>query len=155
MKSLQLKDRKSNYDYKTIILNDLLQSNSQKIITNFRRQKAVEKALYMIQTRMQDPPTLNELASSSGLSRTYFSHVFKEVTGIKLQDYLTLMRLNKAKDLLNNIDLKIKQVAHEIGFRDPNYFCRSFKKRTGLNPTNWRMKNLVAQNLHLEDHNLS
>ena len=69
---------------------------------------------------------------------------------MRLQDYLTQVRLEKAKDLLTNIDVKIKQVAHETGFSDPNYFCRSFKKKTGFNPTNWR----VRQVLNLKNHDL-
>lgn len=103
---------------------------------------AVQKAFDMIKERIRDLPTLGELAKSTGLSRTYLSYVFKEVTGMRLQDYLTRIRLEKAKDLLGNIDLKIKQIAHEAGFSDPNYFCRAFKRKTGLNPTNWRLINI-------------
>jgi AraC-like DNA-binding protein len=109
---------------------------------------AVQKTLDMIKERIQDPPTLGELASSSGLSRTYFSHVFKEVMGMRLQDYLIQARLNKAKNLLGNIDLKIKKIAFETGFCDPNYFCRFFKKKMGLNPTNWRLK-IIRTNRNL------
>ena len=72
-----------------------------------------------------------------------FSHIFKDVTGKKLQDYLVQIRLDKAKDLLRDIDLKVKQVAHGVGFTDPNYFCRTFKKRTGLSPTNWRLREIL------------
>ena len=95
---------------------------------------------------MQDPPSLGQLASSSGLSRTYFSNVFREITGMRLQDYLAQYRLDKAKDLLGDIDLKIKQVAYQIGFKDPNYFCRFFREKAGLTPTNWRLGEI--KNLH-------
>jgi len=83
------------------------------------------------------------LASFSGLSRTYLSHVFKEVTGMRLRDYLIQVRLDKAKELLSHIDLKIKEIAYDTGFSDPNYFCRAFKKKTGLNPTNWRLREIL------------
>ncbi len=63
---------------------------------------------------------------------------------MRLQDYLTRARLDKAKDLLSNIDLKIKRIAYETGFKDPNYFCRTFKKKMGLNPTNWRVRKIVG-----------
>lgn len=115
---------------------------NQQAITILRHRVAVEKALEMIEARMQEPPTLGELASCSGLSSTYFSEVFKAVTGMRFQDYLMEIRLNKAKDLLKNINLRIKNIAHESGFKDPNHFCRIFKKKTGLNPTNWRLRNL-------------
>ena len=63
--------------------------------------------------------------------------------GIKLQRYLAEARLNKARDLLSNIDLKIKEIAFEAGFSDPNYFCRTFKKKTGVSPTNWRLRKIL------------
>ncbi|MBM4351496.1 MAG: helix-turn-helix transcriptional regulator, partial [Deltaproteobacteria bacterium] len=129
MKSLQVGDRNSDFDDRAFRLDDFSQINPQKAITILQHQMAVQKASNMIKERIQDLPTLSELAKSTGLSRTYFSYVFKEVTGMRLQDYLTQTRLNKAKELLGNIDLKIKQIAYEAGFSDPNYFCRTFKKK--------------------------
>lgn len=150
MKSLQAGSNNDN-DSKTFMVSTFPQPNPQNTITILRHRMAVQKALNMIEERIQDPPTLAELASFSGLSRTYLSFVFKEVTGIRLQDYLTQVRLEKAKDLLTNIDVKIKQVAHETGFSDPNYFCRSFKKKIGFSPTNWR----VRQVRNLRNHDLT
>jgi len=86
--------------------------NPKWAISTFRHHIAVQKALRMIEARMQDLPSLSELGSLSGLGRTYFSNVFKEVMGMRLQDYLTQSRLDKAKDLLGNIDLKVKQIAY-------------------------------------------
>lgn len=144
MRSLQARDINFGFDDKILDRNGFLNDNSQKAITTLRHQRAVQKALELIETRIQNLPTLVELASATRLSRTYFSHVFKEVTGINLQDYLAQVRLEKAKELLNHIDLKIKEIAHEAGFSDPNYFCRTFKKKTGLNPTNWRLGNILT-----------
>jgi two-component system response regulator YesN len=68
---------------------------------------------------------------------------------MRLQDYLIQVRLNKAKELLSQIDLKVKQIAYEVGFTDPNYFCRAFKKKMGLNPTNWRLRRILSdKNYH-------
>ncbi len=142
MKSLQVGNRHSDFDDRAFWLDDFSQVNPQKATTILKHQMAVQKAFNIIKERIQDLPTLSELAKCTGLSRTYLSFVFKEVTGMRLQDYLTQVRLEKAKDLLGNIDLKIKQIAHEAGFSDPNYFYRVFKKKTGLNPTNWRLINI-------------
>ena len=117
--------------------------NAQIALSTFKHRMVVQKALDMIVQRIQDPPALVELASFSGLSRTYLSHVFKEVTGMRLRDYLIQVRLDKAKELLSRIDLKIKEIAYDTGFSDPNYFCRAFKKKTGLNPTNWRLREIL------------
>ncbi len=145
MKSLQVGDRSPNFENRAIYLSDFPSDDPQKIVTILRHRVAVQKVIKMIKERIQDLPTLAELAKSSGLSRTYLSCVFKEVTGTRLQDYIAQVRLEKAKDLLGDIDLKIKQIAHEVGFSDPNYFCRSFKKKTGLIPTNWRLQKIFPQ----------
>lgn len=53
-------------------------------------------------------------------------------------DYLTNIRIEKAKELLHNRDISIKNICMEIGLRDPNYFSRIFKKQVGLTPTEYR-----------------
>lgn len=113
--------------------------------TVLKHRAAVQRALNVIEARIQNPPSLGELASSSGLGRTYFSFVFREVTGMRLREYLMQTRINKAKDLLNDPESKVKEIAYKVGFRNPDYFCRIFKKRTGLSPTEWRMANLRSQ----------
>lgn len=140
MNPLQVEDRNLGFDKKISTLSDLSQINSQRIITTIKHRMAVQKTLDLIRARIQDPPTLGELAFLAGLSRTYFSPVFKDVAGMRLQDYLSQARINKAKDLLSDINLTIKQIAYEVGFRDPNHFSRTFKKKTGITPTNWRLK---------------
>ena len=130
---------------KSIIYNEFAQPHpkkNQQAITILRHRVVVQKAIEMIEARLQGPPTLGELASCSGLSPSYFSHIFKVITGMRFQDYLMEIRLNKAKDLLKNINLRIKNIANETGFKDPNHFCRIFKMKTGLNPTNWRLRDL-------------
>ena len=79
-----------------------------KDFTISRHRAAVQKALKIIEARVQDPPSLGELASLAGLSRTYFSFVFKEVTGMRLRDYFNQTRINKAKDLVKDRDLMMK-----------------------------------------------
>jgi two-component system response regulator YesN len=146
MESLQ--DRSIGFEKRIFVSGDLRQIDSQKVMTTIKHLKAVQKALDLIKTRIQDPPTLGELASFAGLSRTYFSSVFKDVVGTGFQNYLIQVRINKAKDLLGDINLTVKQVAYAVGFRDPDYFCRTFKQKMGVSPTNWRlreMKNLRSQ----------
>lgn len=149
MKSLQVAKRNLDFDFRGFTFSDCPQTKSQKTITILKHRMAVQKALEMIETRMHDPPTLDELASLSGLSRTYFSYVFKEIMGMRLQDYLVQTRLNKAKDLLSDFNLEIKQIARKVGFRDPNHFCRTFKKKVGVSPTDWRLREI--KNLHSQE----
>lgn len=122
--------------------------NYKKTITAIRHREVIRKAINIIEQKIQDMPSLSELASLLGISRTYFSQIFKEVTGMRLQEYINQIRLEKAKDLLVNINLKIKEVSYQIGFKDPNYFCRKFKKVTGLTPTVWRLENFLNSKNH-------
>jgi len=121
---------------------DLRQIKCQKVMTTIKHRMAVQKTLDLIRGRIQDPPPLCELASLAGMSRTYFSPVFKEIVGMGLQDYLICARIDKAKDLLGDVNLTIKQIAYEAGFKDPDHFCRTFKKKTGTTPTDWRLRKL-------------
>ncbi len=125
----------------TFAPNLLCRTHSQKDITTMKHRMAVQKVLDVIEDRLYDPPTLGELALLAGLSRTYFSSVFREVVGMGLQEYLFQARINKAKYLLGDINLTIKQIAYEVGFRDPDHFSRTFKRLTGITPTDWKLRN--------------
>ena len=137
------------FDQSKFASGHLCQINSQKVITTAKHRMAVQKVLDLIGNRLCDPPTLRELALLAGLSRTYFSPLFKEVVGVRLQDYLLQARINKAKNLLSDINLTIKQIAYEVGFRDPDHFSRTFKKKTGITPTDWRLKKVEDSLLKL------
>lgn len=140
MESLSNGDRNPGVNQKHFVPGHPCQINSQKVITTAKHRMAVQKVVDLIENRLCDPPTLGELALLAGLSRTYFSPLFKEVVGVRLRDYLLQARINKAKNLLSDINLTIKQIAYDVGFRDPDHFSQTFKKKTGITPTNWRLK---------------
>ena len=68
----------------------------------------------------------------------YFSKMFKESTGENFIEYLTNVRIEKAKELLNNTDYSMKEIGIMVGYADPNYFSRTFKKNVGVTPTEYR-----------------
>ena len=142
MESLSIREKNPALDQSNFAPGHLYQANSQKVITTIKHRMAVQKVLDLIEDRPYDPPTLGELARLAGLIRSYFSPVFKEVVGMRLQDYLSQARINKAKDLLRDRNLTIKQVAYKVGFRDPDHFSRTFKKKTGMTPTDWKLMNI-------------
>jgi Response regulator containing CheY-like receiver domain and AraC-type DNA-binding domain len=81
--------------------------------------------------------TLDEIAKESCVSPHYFSRLFKEETGENFIDYLTRVRINKAKDLMQNSNISIKEICYKIGYNDPNYFSRLFKKVQKVSPTDY------------------
>lgn len=82
--------------------------------------------------------SLDEVSRQVGFSSTYFSALFKKETGISFIDYLTEIRINNAKVLLKDKDLRIMDICEMVGYSDVKYFTRSFIKRTGLKPNEYR-----------------
>lgn len=76
------------------------------------------------------------------MSTSYFSLVFKQNTGETFIEYLTGVRIGKAKELLHNTTLKFYEIAEQVGYKDPNYFSILFKKHTGMTPKDYREKQI-------------
>ena len=72
------------------------------------------------------------------MSSYYFSKLFKEVSGYNFIEYVTNMRIDRAKELLSDGRLSMKEICMEVGYGDPNYFSRIFKKCVGVTPTEFR-----------------
>ncbi|MFC0559153.1 response regulator transcription factor [Halalkalibacter alkalisediminis] len=84
--------------------------------------------------------TLDDTADFVGLSPFYFSKLFKDRFQMTFIDYLTQLRMDRAVELLNDQTMSLKEISAEIGYRDPNYFSRVYKKATGESPSAYRAK---------------
>jgi len=82
--------------------------------------------------------TLESLASFAGMSASYLSAEFRKHIGMPPMRYLLETRLTRAAYLLADVNMSISEVAREVGFRDPLYFSRQFRKRFGLSPRPYR-----------------
>ena len=82
--------------------------------------------------------SLDEVSRQLDLSPYYFSKLFKEETGSNFVEYVTSLRINRAKEMLRQEECSMKEICAEVGYSDPNYFSRIFKKNTGLTPTEYR-----------------
>lgn len=82
--------------------------------------------------------SLEEICDALGVSRNYFSFLFKKETGENIWSYLTTIRLDKAKELLRNTDDKTYAIAYQVGYDNPSYFSKLFKKSTGMTPNEYR-----------------
>ncbi len=95
-------------------------------------------AMDYIQKNYMDPClSLNSICSYLNISTSYFSTIFKEMTGETFIEVLTKVRMEKAKELLENTTMKNYEIAEKVGFSDPHYFGISFKKITGKTPTEY------------------
>ncbi|WP_461206573.1 response regulator transcription factor [Clostridium sp. DL1XJH146] len=77
---------------------------------------------------------LKDVADVVAISPQYFCKVFKEELGVNFIDYLTRVRIEQAKKMLNEDNLSIKEICFKIGYNDPNYFSRLFKRIVGVSP---------------------
>lgn len=103
------------------------------------REDAVSKAIGIMEANYPDPLSVEQLADTVGLERTYFSSLFKEKTGFSPYQYLTQLRVQKAKLLLAEPEHSIAEVAELVGM-DPRNFSRLFKSITGNTPLTFRKK---------------
>lgn len=86
--------------------------------------------------------SLDDISRRINISPYYFSKLFKEETGINFIEYLTNIRMDKAKELLAQPDISIKDICVSVGYQDPNYFSRIFKKSNGVTPSEYRDQNI-------------
>lgn len=101
-------------------------------------ERQARMALDYIQKNYMDPNlSLNDICSYLNISTSYFSTIFKEVTGETFTEVLIRTRMEKAKELLENTTMKNYEIAEKVGFSDPHYFGISFKKMTGYTPTEY------------------
>lgn len=112
----------------------------EEILANQHRESA--KAVYLakeyIQAEYSRPLTLEIVGREVGLNPVYLSSLFKKQTGTSFVDYIAEVRINKAKKALMNPAASVNDVAAATGFCDGKYFAKTFKKITGLSPSEYR-----------------
>lgn len=146
------KDAYLNYDDYMSVLIDLVDYDEfktwfiQKImyITNKIKQyreattsEIIIKANDIIHNEYKTEISLDGLSKQLGISPQYFSRLYKNETGRNFIEYLTDIRMMKAKKLIRDGGHSIKEVCYMVGYSDPNYFSRLFKKLEGKSPTEY------------------
>jgi YesN/AraC family two-component response regulator len=98
----------------------------------------IRKVLHYMDNHYDEDITLEEVSSILNLSPQYFSRVFHEKTGVTFVDYLTRVRIKKAKEWLTYSQSNVQEVCFKVGYKDPNYFTRVFKKTVGVTPRQYK-----------------
>jgi len=81
---------------------------------------------------------LNEVAAHVNLSPSHFSVIFSKEASQTFKEYLTELRIKKAKEYLRTTALRSADIAYQVGYSDPHYFSHVFRKVTGLSPNEFR-----------------
>lgn len=104
---------------------------------NREQKRIVEQVIQSIKENYMNDISLESYADMIGTNPYTLSKTFKQTVGINFIDYLTELRMEKAKEMLTATEMKINEIAEQVGYR-PSYFNRIFKKHTGLTPSNFR-----------------
>ncbi len=105
--------------------------------------RAIQNAIAYIDSNPEKPITAEELASDYQIGIKKLQNGFIRITGLTVHYYLLQVRLEKAKELLADLDLPLKTIAYKVGFRTRSHFGQFFKKYTGQTPVQYRFGNGV------------
>lgn len=98
----------------------------------------ITHAKQYVEAHLGNKITLQEVAGELYLTPAYFSIFFKKETGQNFIDYVTYVKIQKAKQLLQHSDLLVKDIAYHVGYDDYSYFCKIFRKLVGSTPLDYR-----------------
>lgn len=113
-------------------------SNSKSSISN-----PLSSAIEFIENNVSSEITNETLAKACHLNQEYFRKQFKKVYGISPKQYIIDTRLNIAKQMLCEGILKINTISEKCGFSNPYHFCRLFKEKTGITPSEYMKQNKI------------
>lgn len=124
------------------IINPFIQELESR--SDVQLKKVVETAMIYLQNHYMKDISLDSCADHTGVNAVALSKSFKQVTGTNFIDYLTELRMEKAKELLRETEQKINDVAVKVGYQH-SYFNRIFKKHVGVTPSHYRE---MSRDLH-------
>jgi len=107
-----------------------------------KHSQVIEAATQFMRKRYNKNLTLNDIAQAVFISPYYLSHIFKEQVNCTVFDYLTKVRMEEAKKLLRDPKFSIVDIAEKIGYNDPGYFCKVFKKSEGMTPSTFKKQSM-------------
>lgn len=143
----ELNEKKEYYKeaIQAALINLLIHMNRHYIIeNNFTgvrhsaegKLNLIKKTIIYIRKSFREPLTLEEICQEVGVSKYYLCHIFKEIVGSTLIDYINIVRCNEAKRLLNTGNCNVTEAANMIGFNNNSYFTKIYKRYMNSLPSN-------------------
>lgn len=111
--------------------------------------QTVEHTIAYMEMNFQDNITVKQLAQMAHVPAWQYTSIFKELTGKKPLDYLTELRINRAKEWLVHTENPLREIAERVGFADEYYFSRRFRLMTGYSPRQYAIS--MSQNILVKD----
>lgn len=113
-------------------------SNDKKDVNTLEKERTVAKTLKYIHSNLSQKITLKDLCKNANISDTALMEHFKKATGKTIIEYVNHLKIDKAKQLLVETNLRVIDIACELGFGDETYFSRVFKKHINITPNAYR-----------------
>jgi AraC family transcriptional regulator of arabinose operon len=106
--------------------------------------RRIRRVKSLLDQQYRDPPSIETLAESVGLSASRLAHLFRDEVGMPIQSYIVERRLQMAALLIVQSDERISQIAYSVGFGDVSNFNHGFKRRFGMSPREYRARHDVV-----------
>jgi AraC-like DNA-binding protein len=106
--------------------------------TEARRERGTRRALAYIREHLAEPLTLGRVARVAGFAPSHFCRVFQRAQGVRFSEHLQQLRLERARELLDNTSLSVEQIQELSGFGSRTYFHRVFRRSVGVTPAEYR-----------------
>jgi len=118
---------------KIIYITQMVQSKRHQHVS-----KIVMRAVEFIDDKYNEEISLVDMSKEVSVSPQYFSKIFKEEMGLTFVEYIRKKRMDVAREMLRSKNYSVKEICYKIGYNDPNYFSRLFKKLVGVSPTDFK-----------------
>lgn len=131
---------KNLVDIEDTLINEIIvpMAEMMKSRTNEQFKKVSDQIKGIIQKDYEENISLDSISEELNYNPNYLSSIFKKETGVTLSDYLIELRLNRAKEWLIETDITVKKIAEKLQYGNSQNFIRSFKKREGITPGQYR-----------------
>lgn len=130
---------KNDFEYRTRIFTDIVTQHEIETGNSLESPRdSIDEALSIMSSSTHAKVSLPEISDKIRLSYTQFSRKFKQKTGMTPSEYMANLRLGKAKKLLVDSELLVREIAVTCGFENEYYFSNFFKKMTGISPKEYR-----------------
>ncbi len=138
-KFLSLLSRGGSIDDLCFLLQDVVESFMSAMFNQIDKGNPhIRRALGYMSEHYSEPITLEGVSSQVGLSPSYFSQLFHQTVGVSFREHLCRIRVEESRQLLANTRYSLTDIALAVGFADQSYFCKVFKKITGMTPGKFR-----------------
>ena len=132
-------------NYLEILLISLMRSKSEKDDMVFLKTedlggRFIEDVVKTLNDKLYENISINDICKKTSYSKAYLFRKFKQTTGKTVINYHLDLKIEKAKQLIRERELSVKEIAEKLSFDTPNYFSKTFKKKTGLTPLEYRKR---------------